>query len=68
MKKTELLSQIYHESKIASFFGISKATISRMRRRGEIPFTKIGGHFYYSEAHLVEWFDKRVQGTVKDDS
>ena len=68
MKKTELLTQIYPEAKIASLFGIAKATIARMRKRGEIPFAEIGGHFYYSESHLVEWFDARVQETMKSES
>ncbi|TFB11452.1 DNA-binding protein [Candidatus Marinimicrobia bacterium MT.SAG.3] len=68
MKRTETLSQIFPESKIAGLFGIAKATIARMRKRGEIPFAEIGGHFYYSEAHLVEWFDARVQQTMNGES
>lgn len=68
MKNTESIEQIYPESEVANLFGVSPATIARIRKKGDLPFVEIGRRYFYSEAHLLAWFDKRAEGSIDSDS
>ena len=68
MRNTESIEQIYPESEVASLFGVSAATLARLRKKGDLPFVEIGRRYFYSEAHLVEWFDKRAERSIESDS
>ena len=68
MRKTIRLDQIFPESEVATLFGVSAATLARLRKKGDLPFVEIGRRYLYSEAHLLEWLDKRAERSFESDS
>jgi|YNPBryulayer2012_1023412.scaffolds.fasta_scaffold65313_2 excisionase family DNA binding protein len=50
------------KEEVSKIFRLSKAQISAMMRRGEIPYYKIGRKVLFSLKELKEWFRKHRRG------
>lgn len=50
--------KLYSESQASSFIGISKTTLQRKRKEGEISFYRVGGRVLYSLNHVEEFLLK----------
>lgn len=52
------MSPNYSESAAAKVLGISRVTLLRMRKRGQIGFFRIGWRVVYSADHIQEFLDR----------
>lgn len=43
---------VLKEEDVMEMFGFSKSTIARLRRSGQIPYSKLGGSYFYQEKEL----------------
>jgi predicted DNA-binding transcriptional regulator AlpA len=43
---------VLREEDVMDMFGFSKSTISRLRKNGEIPYSKLGGSYFYQKKEL----------------
>lgn len=48
------------EEEVMEIFGISKSTIGRYRRNNEIPFSKVGGSYFYLPKAIKKMLDDRM--------
>lgn len=47
------------EEGVMEIFGFSKSTVSRLRRNGELPYTKIGGTYFFLPKALKKLLKKK---------
>ena len=52
------LPEFFAPDKLASVFHISRSTLYRALRRGEIPCLRVGKRFILSRVHLERWMEE----------
>lgn len=59
---TELstLPEFFAPDKLAAVFPISRSTLYRALRRGEIPSLRVGKRFVLSRRHLEQWVEENL--------
>jgi excisionase family DNA binding protein len=57
------LAENVSEKVAAKKLGVSRLTLHRARKRGEISFYRIGTRVIYAECHLREFLRKRERAT-----
>lgn len=46
---------LLNEREVGELLGVSRTTLWRLRRQGELPFGKVGREFRYSRAEILSW-------------
>ena len=54
------LPEFFAPDKLASVFHISRSTLYRAFRRGEIPCLRVGKRFILSRVHLERWMEENL--------
>ena len=54
----ERLPRLLTEAAVAEYLGVNPETVARERRRGRLPFRKVGGLIRYTEGDLQEYLDR----------
>ncbi len=52
------LPRLMTEAEVALYLGANPETVARERRRGRLPFRKIGGLIRYTDSDLREYLDR----------
>lgn len=47
--------RLLNEREVGELLGVSRTTLWRLRRHGELPFGKVGREFRYSKAEILDW-------------
>jgi excisionase family DNA binding protein len=55
------MEKLLNERQAAELLGISSRHLHTLRRRGEVPFLKLGGRVLYSPLALQRWIEDRLQ-------
>lgn len=50
-----LANEVINEIKAANYLGVCDRTLRNLRRRGQIPFTRLGGRVVYLQSELYQW-------------
>ena len=53
------------EQELAQLWGVSTDTLARIRARGEIRHTRVGGRVRYTESHITEYLHSNESGKRK---
>ncbi|WP_417237333.1 helix-turn-helix domain-containing protein [Bizionia paragorgiae] len=48
------------EEEVMDILGFSKSTIARLRRNGELPYSKVGGSYFYLPKELKRLLKDRL--------
>jgi len=48
------------EREAAAFLNISPRHLWRLRQRGQIPYTRLGGRVLYPKSKLLEWIESQT--------
>lgn len=51
---------VLKEEEVMAMFGWSKPTIARLRRNGELPYSKVGGSSFYQPKALKKMLKDRM--------
>jgi excisionase family DNA binding protein len=50
-------SNLFSAEEAAERLSISRITLRRWCKRGELPFVRIGSHLYIAESDIIEWIE-----------
>lgn len=53
---------LYTDADLQSMLGLSRETLSRYRRKGFLPYTKLGLHVRYTPAQIEAFITSRSRG------
>ena len=54
------LPDFFAPDKLAAVFPVSRSTLYRALRRGEIPSLRVGKRFVLSRSHLEQWVEENI--------
>lgn len=54
------LPRLWTEAEVAEYLSVNPETVARERRRGRLPFRRIGGRIRYTDSDLREYLDRCV--------
>lgn len=64
----EHVRDILTAQEVADYLKVSKPTVYKLARAGEIPAVRLGGTWRFSRSLLDEWLDGQMRGNVEGDS
>lgn len=59
MSAISALPVLYTEAEAAEYLGVSKMTLQRMRRRGDLKFIRVGGRAKYKQSNLLDFLESQ---------
>jgi len=62
------MEKLLNERQAAELLGISSRHLFALRKRGEVPFIKLGGRVLYSPSALQRWVEQRLQRAANQES
>jgi len=60
------LPALWTEAEVAEYLGVNPETVARERRRGRLPFRKIGGLIRYTDSDLREYLERCASTSASD--
>ena len=58
MTNTTALPVLWTESEVAEYLAVNPETVARERRRGQLPYRKIGGQIRYTDGDIREYLER----------
>ena len=55
------MERLLKEREAAALLGISDRHLFSLRKRGEVPYIRLGGRVLYSPEALQKWIERRLQ-------